>query len=299
MAYNITQAKQAQFEAVMLQKLKEEKGNLLLGYGQKAMVKGANTHTFYRLGESSVDSAGDFNMYKDAYTGSGGTAEKVTATIEMIYASDRIKKEDINSTTINLESSYIKSLSDALAREVDKKILGAIIAKKSGGTAAAGKLTPMGDKTKALTDTANIDALIQSAVYAATNVKDMTASTGGNGVALVLTAKEFSQLFTVEKIASNNYLGGLKEGTSSLKTFLACEVVKVSEYAKPKDNGGTGINAIYFIPTQTFGVASWENDLEAKSWEDLATDSIACRVKRSLGVAVIEPESIIEFLYKA
>ena len=44
MAYNITQAKQAQFEAVMLQKLKEEKGNLLLGYGQKSVVKGANTH---------------------------------------------------------------------------------------------------------------------------------------------------------------------------------------------------------------------------------------------------------------
>lgn len=297
MAYNVTVAKQAQFEAVMLQKLKEEKGNLLLGYGQKATVKGANTHTFYRLGESGVDSATGFNMYKDAYTGSGGTAEKVTATIEMIYASDRIKNEDINSTTINLESSYIKSLSDALAREVDKKILAAIAAKTSGGTAAAGTLTPMGDATKALTDVANIDALIQAAVYAATNVKDMTASTGSNGVALVLTAKEFSKLFTVEKIASNNYLGGLKEGTSSLKTFLACEVVKVSEYAKP--NGTGGINTIYLIPTQTFGVASWENDLEAKSWEDLATDSVACRVKRSLGVAVIEPESIIEFRYKA
>ena len=57
----------------------------------------------------------------------------------------------------------------------------------------------MGDATKALTDVANIDALIQAAVYAATNVKDMTASTGSNGVALVLTAKEFSKLFTVEK----------------------------------------------------------------------------------------------------
>lgn len=299
MAYDASKARQEQFEAVMLQKLKEEKGSALIPYAQKAIVKGANIHNFYRLGESKVGT-GEFNMYKDSYAGTGGTAEKIPATITSIYASDRIKKDDINSTSINLESSYIKSLSDALHREVDKKILDAIKAKKSTGTTAeAGHLTPMGDSSKKLSDTANIDALIQATVFASTNVKDMTASTESNGVAMVVTAKEFSELFTAEKVGSTNYMGVTQSG--NLKTMFGCEVVKVSEYAKPVTTTSDPdvVGTIYLIPTQTIGVASWENDIEAKTWVDESTDSIACRVKRSLGVAVIEPESIIEFKYKA
>lgn len=298
MAYNSIATKQQQFETVMLQKLKEEKGNALIKYGQKAVVKGANTYNFFRLGESKVDTA-DFNMYKDNYAGSGGTAEKITCTIDYIYASDRIKISDINSTAINLESSYIKSLSDALHREVDKKIISAFEAlKPTGDNPETGKCTPMGDKTKPLNDPANIDLLIQASVYASTLVNDMTASEGTNGVALVLTAKEFSLLYMAEKITSANYIGVAQSG--KLSTLFGCEVVKVSEYAKPTvTRGATGIGIIYLVPTQTFGVASWENDIEAKSWEDNSTDSISCRIKRSLGIAVIEPESIIEFRHKA
>lgn len=286
---NILATKQMQFETVMLQKLKEDKGSLLVPYGQKATVKGANIHNFFRLGESRVDTT-DFNMYKDNYAGSGGVAEKFPATITYIYASDRIKSEDINSTAINLESSYVKSLSDALHREVDKKIIDAIKAKSNpAGAAGVGFLTPMGDATLALNDPANIDGLIQATVFASTQVKEMTASEGTNGVAMVLTNQEFSKLFTAEKVSSSNYLGVAQTG--NLKTMFGCEVVKVSAYAKADP-------IIYLIPTQTFGIASWENDIEAKTWMDEPTDSIACRIKRSLGIAVIEPESIVEFKYR-
>ena len=292
MAYNAQQTKQQQFETVMLQKLKEEKGNALIPYGQKATVKGADTYNFYRLGESVVGT-GEFNMYKDDYAGNGGTAEKISVTIKPIYASDRIKMSDINATAINLESSYVKSLSDALHREVDKTILAAFEAKKpTGDTFEEGKIRPMGDKTKALNAPEQIDALIQASVYASTNVNDMTASEGTNGVALVVTAKEFSLLFMAEKITSANYIGVAQSG--KLQTLFGCEIVKVAESVKPARTEGV----LYFVPTQTFGVASWENDIEATSWEDKQTDSIACRVKRSIGVAVIEPESIIEFRYK-
>lgn len=281
--------KQVQFETVMLQKLKEEKGSLLVPYAQKATVKGANVHNFFRLGESKVD-IGEFNMYKDTYAGSGGTAEKIPVTIAYVYASDRIPAADINSTAINLESSYVKSLSDALHREVDKKIIDAIKA-KSNGVGGPGYLTVMGDDAKNLIDPANIDGLIQATVFASTQVKELTSSEGTNGVAMVLTNEEFSKLFTAEKVSSSNYLGVAQTG--NLKTMFGCEVVKVSKYAKGADK------KIFLVPTQTIGIASWENDIEAKTWIDESTDSVACRIKRSLGVAVIEPESIVEFVYKA
>lgn len=80
---NVEQTKQQEFAVVMLQKLKEEKASNLIDYAEKATVSGADTYTFYRLGESGVGN-GTLNMYKDDYQGTGGTAEKVACTIEYV-----------------------------------------------------------------------------------------------------------------------------------------------------------------------------------------------------------------------
>ena len=279
MAADFTATKQQEFAATMLQKLKEEKGSNLIDYAEKGTVKGANTYNFYRLGESTVGGK-DLKMFGQEYSGNGGATEKIPATIEYVYASDKIKAADLNSTSLNLENSYIKSLNDSLKRNVDKTILDAVKAQTS-------HLTKAGSSVKDIDDPANVDALIEMAVYASTNVK-MSVSEGRSGVALVLDTPQYAKLFRAEKITNNNWSASNKFMVGSL---FGCDVIKVAQSTKDKDK-------MYLIPAGTIGVASWENDVEAKAWWEDAEDSLFCRVKRSLGVAVLEAGSIIEFTHK-
>lgn len=280
MPLNVEQTKQQEFAAVMLQKLKEEKASNLIDYAEKATVTGANTYNFYRLGEANIG-GNTLNMYSDNYSGNGGTSEKIAAVIDYVYASDKIKAIDVKSTSLNLENSYVKSLSDALKRNVDKVILDAIKTKTSN-------LKKYDGSTKEIDDPSNVDALIEHAVYASTNVKDMSVSEGRTGVALVLDTAQYAKLFRAEKITNSDWSGSNKFMAGQL---FGCDVVKVARITKDRD-------VLYLIPSGTFGVASFENDVDAKSWWDDGQDALFCRVKRSLGVAVIEPESIVEFKHK-
>lgn len=246
MALDVTKTKQEQFAVVMLQKLKEEKASNLIDYAEKATVNGANTYNFYRLGESSVGGH-DLKMYADDYSGTGGTAEKITAVIDYVYAHDKIKAIDVKSTSLNLENSYVKSLSDALKRNVDKTILDEVKKK-------TGQLKKAGESGKSIDDQANVDALIEAAVYASTNVK-MSVDEGRSGVALVVDTAQFAKLHRAEKITNANYQMSNKFMGNNL---FGCDVVKVAKSVKDNDK-------LYLIPAGTIGVASFENDVDAKA----------------------------------
>lgn len=276
---NITETKQEEFAVVMMQKIAEQKASNLIDYAEKATVNGANTYNFYRLGESQVGT-NELKMFADSYSGNGGDSKKYTATIDYVYASDKIKAIDIKSTSLNLEDSYVKSLSDALKRNCDKKILDKI--------AAEGSLDKVDLNSNQIDSDEVVNALIESAVLASTNVK-MTVSEGRTGVALVVDTPQYARLFRAEKITNNNWSASNK---FMVGTLFGCDVVKVAKSTK-------GTEKIYLIPAGTFGVASFENDVEAKSWWEDAEDSLFCRVKRSMGVAVMEPESIIEITHAA
>lgn len=279
---NVEQTKQQEFAVVMLQKLKEEKASNLIDYAEKATVSGADTYTFYRLGESSVGND-KLNMYKDDYQGTGGTAEQVSCTINYVYAHDKIGLKQVKSTQLNLENSYIKSLSDALRRNCDKVILSAISAK-------TGNLKKIGDQLKDITDDANVTALIKGVAYASTLVNESSVSDGRSGVAIVLDTAQYAQLFGVDKVLNSQYPSVNEIRTRN--SLFGADVVKVASATK-------GTEKIYIIPAGTIGVASYENDIDAKAWWDDGQDSLFCRVRRSLGVAVLEPESIFEFSHKA
>lgn len=133
-----------------------------------------------------------------------------------------------------------------------------------------------------------MDALIEAAVYASTNVK-MSVDEGRSGVALVVDTAQFAKLHRAEKITNANYQMSNKFMGNNL---FGCDVVKVARSVKDNDK-------LYLIPAGTIGVASFENDVDAKSWWDDGEDSLFCRVKRSLGVAILEPESIVEFSHQA
>ncbi len=279
MAMNITATKQEQFAVAMLQRIKEEGMSKLIEYADKGTVSGANTYNFYRLGEAEVG-GNSIKMFADSYTGNGGEAKKYPATIDYVYASDKIKAIDLKSTSLDLEGSYVKALSDALRRNCDKVILTKV--------AADGGIKKIDKKANAIDSEEVVNTLIECAVLASTNVK-MSVSEGRTGVALVVDTPQFARLFRAEKITNNNWSASNKFMDGSL---FGCDVVKVAKGAKDAKK-------IYLIPAGTFGVASFENDIEAKSWWEDAEDSLFCRAKRSLGVAVMEPESIIEIEHQA
>ncbi len=200
-----------------------------------------------------------------------------------VYAHDKIGLKQVKSTQLNLENSYIKSLSDALRRNCDKVILSAISAK-------TGDLKKIGDQLKDITDDANVTALIKGVAYASTLVNESSVSDGRSGVAIVLDTAQYAQLFGVDKVLNSQYPSVNEIRTRN--SLFGADVVKVASATK-------GTEKIYIIPAGTIGVASYENDIDAKAWWDDGQDSLFCRVRRSLGVAVLEPESIFEFSHKA
>lgn len=285
---NITNTKQEEFATSMLMKMQEEKGSKILDFAEKATVTGANTYTFYRFGESQVGGS-DLNMYGVDYAGNAGEAEKKTATIDYVYASDKIKAAELNSTSLDLKSSFINTLMFAMKRNIDKLVFTEIEKLTFSTDFTAGNGLKMGDETKALDHVDNVNALVEAAVYASTLAKETTVEERPS-VALVVTAREFAVLHRAERITNTNYATISKFQTN---TLFGCEVVKIAEGVKAAGKK----NCVYLIPQGTIGAASWENDVDAKAWHDDGQDALFCRAKRSLGVAVLEPESIIQVVY--
>lgn len=286
----IIETKQTEFATSMLMKMAEEKGSKILDFCEKATVNGANVYTFYRFGESTVG-GDDINMYDGAYVGQAGKAEKKTATIGYVYASDKIKAAEVKSTSLDLKSSFVNSLMQAMKRNVDKIVMVEIEKLVFSADYTVGQGLLFGDAAKTLDDPSNVAALVEASVYAATLAKETSVSTRPS-VAIILTAREFAILHRAERVTNTNYANVNKFQTN---TLFGCEVVKIADNIKEAAKK----NSIYLIPQGTIGAASWENDVEAKAWWDEAQDSLFCRSKRSLGVAVIEPESIMKVQYSA
>lgn len=283
----MVQTKQMEFATAMLKRLQEEKGSKLIEFSEKAQISGSNQYTFYRVGESAVGT-GEFNMYADNYAGTGGEGKKFVATIEYVYAHEKIKRSDLNSTSLDLKGTFVSSLVDALKRNVDKTILDTIKTKGFDATiTTADKCVLVGDVTKDLIDPANVDTIIETSRLLATLAKD-TSVTSGMDVCIVMDAEEYAKLHTCEKFTKNDWFLSTKLATDN--TLFGCEVVKVARSVKDK--------GLIMIAKGAFGVASWENDVEADSEWMFGQDCLAVRCSRSLGVVVLDEKAIYKVQYK-
>lgn len=319
----VSDTQQTEFAKSMIARMKEEDGSKILDFCEKATVVDAATYTFYRFGEGQVGN-NTLNMYAGGAdeAGNAGTSKNYTATIDYVYASDKIKAADVKSTGLDLKSSFVDSMVYAMKRNIDKLVLGTVDV--LGGTNVFGdvsdlgdsKVFVVGDKSVSLDDTKNVNALIEAAIFASTLAKETSVS-GRPSVAIVVTAKEFAILHRAERIVNANYAS---VASFQRNTLFGCEVIKVAESVKKGWKTGTDENAdtvapdapyyhsitanaatvgqIYLIPQGTIGAASWEGEIDAKSWWDDGQDALFCRAKRSLGVAAIEPESVIRLIYK-
>lgn len=295
---DVTKTKQDLFATNMLAMLTEQKGSNILDYAEyEANVQDGGSYTFYRMKESTVGT-NELNMYADGYTGNAGQSESYKVEIDYVYASDKIKAKNIKSTSLDLGSTFLTSLTNAMKRSIDKKVFDTIQAITFSKTPTAGTNgTLVGDGLKTLDDEANVNALIQTAVYASTLAKETGVGSNDRGsVALVVDAAEFAILHRAEKITNANYA---TINNFQRNTLFGCDVVKVAAGVKTKPTGATGDGAVYIIPKGAFGAASWEGDVEAKSWFDEGQDSLFCKARRSIGVTVIEPESIFALEYKS
>lgn len=292
-AAQVSATKQIEYATSMLMRMREEGGSNILDFTEKAIVKDANKYTFYRFSEGSVGN-NELNMYAAgaSVAGNAGSATAVQATIDYIYASDKIKSADLNSTSLDLKSSFIDSMVYAMKRKVDSMVMAPVLALTFSKTYTEGQGLDFSPATKThLDDVSTVNALIEAAVYASTLAKETSVSNRPN-VAIVVTAREFAVLHRAERVLNTNYASVNKFQEN---TLFGCEIVKVAEGTKGTDVDKS--KSIYFIPNGTIGSASWENDVDAKAWHDDGQDAMFCRAKRSLGVAMLEPESIIAVGY--
>ncbi|MGL4971242.1 MAG: hypothetical protein ACRC45_06395 [Cetobacterium sp.] len=304
----LLKAKQEAFSESIKAKILEDKGSKLIDFTDKETIKTGGQYTFYRFGqaESTSDS---MNMYDPNYKGDAGEAEQIMTDIKFLYASDRVANSSMNSTSLNLKSSFVNTLSSAINRKVDKFIISEVDKLKGNTILNSNKSECLitGDYSKTLDDVSNIDALVEACVLISTLARE-DENNEDPDVAIVVTAKEYAKLNRIEKI-SNKY-DFYKKGRKG--TLFGCKVIRVPENVKggwtgagsvtdaPSVPGTAGIvtNQLILIPRGAVGTVSHEDGIKSKVWQDDGTDSTCFRVDKSMGVAVTEAPAIIRFTYK-
>lgn len=297
-----TATKTAEFAKSIKAKVDEDKGSRLVEFTDRETIDKGADYTFYRItpGKEAKD---DINIYDPTHKGDLGTVEQKKTEIKYIYASDMIRMSDVNSTSTNMKSSFVDSLSNVINRKVDKVILGKLDVYSSSSTfGTADKVYEMGGASLELEDPQNVDNLIEAAVFISTLAKESEDSEMAD-VAMVVTAKEYAILNRADKIG-DKFRGPKKKGH-----LFGCKVIKVADGVKgtwttnntnAPDSPSTGatVGQIYLIPRGSIGTVSHEESIESKVWHLEGNDSLVFSIKKSFGAAVIEPQNVIRFKYK-
>lgn len=283
----LVNTKAQEFAKSVRAKVDENKGSKILDFCDLETIEKGAEYTFYRYTPGHINS-GELNMYDSAFAGGSGTNEQYKTEIEFIYAAEKLSMADVNSTSLNLKSSFIETLTSAINREVDNKILKKLDIITSSTTPNKDQILAAGDNTKKLTDASNVDALVEMCVYLSSIARESDNPDIAD-VAIYMTAHQYAELNRIEKIG-DEYKGiGKKKGH-----LFGCKVVKIDPQIK---GASTLPESIYIIPRGAIGAVSHENKVESKVWENFGYDSLMFKITRSLGVAVIEPSNIVRFTY--
>lgn len=280
---NTTNTKQQTFSTAVLMAMDTLQAAGLKKYAERGNAKGGETYTFYRKKKATAQD-GIPSMYPGATpagTTNGGDFDKFTATIEQISSQDKLKEADELKTKLDLKSPIVASMTNALLNKEDNKILTAIKAAGTLGTAGTG--------TKTVDDIANIKALI-----AAVRRSHVWAKCGLNqkkGVAIAMNEADYTILSTADIFINGDYSAAFGGGVGDVPlTFFGAEIIISEEVEK---------GVFYIIPSYTFGFASWENSVGTDKIF-VATDGRQwhLQVYESVGTVVIEPTKITKFTFK-
>lgn len=224
------------------------------------------------------------SMYGAEENNDGGDFKKFTATIKPISSQDKPTWEQINKTKLDIKNTIFTSLTRAVVKKEDSKILEAIAAQDA-------KLHKVGIATL---DPATIDfaRLLLSEVRDCQVSAEMTPD-GKKGVALVMNREDYKRMASSDAFINGDFKDSITGGHNGLPlVFGGAEILITDDVKVPT---GTA----YIIPSNTFGFGEWEGSVKpfSKFVED---DGMRwhLQVVKSIGVVVIEPNFITKVTMK-
>lgn len=281
-----TPTTQVLYSNAVLAKLTELNAAGIKSIAERKTEEGGEKAVFYRVKESvAVD--GVASMYS-ANGANAGDMESFDATISQVSSQQKVKKEDMMKTKLDLKAPFVNSMANAVLNKEDSKILTAIKAKEAN-------LAKVGASGAEIDTLPQIRALIMAVRSA--HAKAQLTPDGKKGVILAMGLPAYTKLAASDIFINGDYKDAFGGGTGDLPlSFYGAEIRITSQV--PAATTATDENA-YVIPSNTFGYAEWEGSEEVTA-EYHPTDAQRwhLQVVKSVGVTVIEPESISQFVFK-
>ena len=212
---NTTNTKQQIFSTAVLMAMDTLQAAGLKKYAERGDAKSGETYTFYRKKKATAQD-GIPSMYPGATptgTSNGGDFDKFTATIEQISSQDKLKEADELKTKLDLKSPIVASMTNALLNKEDNKILTAIKAAGTLGTAGTG--------TKTVDDVTNMIAAVRrSHVWAKCGLNQK------KGVAIAMNEADYTILSTADIFINGDYSAAFGGGVGDVPlTFFGAEII--------------------------------------------------------------------------
>ena len=280
---NTTATVQQKFSASILAKLAELKEGNLKKLGELGSAKGGESFTFYRVAEGKAKD-GVPSMLPGgtgASNADGGDMTSYKATIGQISSQDKVKKVDMLKTQLDIKSPIVASMTRAVIKKEDEKILDAI---KANGSVATGGSASLDLGT--IEGARELIAIVRGAFVGAEKTPD-----GKKGVALVISRKDYQRLASSDAFIHGDYRDSIRGGSNDLPLSMEGAEIVISSLVAEGE--------IFVIPSNTFGYAEWENSTDVDVIY-MANDgqTYHLQVVKSVGVAIIEPEFITKFTCK-
>lgn len=286
MATNSTATVQQIFAASVLHTMGELKEMGLKNFAERRTQEGGESIDFmrYKGGEAKDGVPSMYDTSKDEETSNGGEFKKFTATIAPISSQDKPTWEQINKTKLDIKNTIFTSLTRAIVKKEDAKILAAIVAADS-------KLNKVGAITLDPTT-------LEFAQLLLAEVRDCLVSAeftpdGKKGVALVMNRLDYKRMSTSEAFINGDFKNSITGGDNNLPlSFGGAEIFVTDDKNVPT---GTA----FIIPSNSFGFGEWEGSVKpfAKFVDD---DGMRwhLQVVKSIGVVVIEGNFITKVTMK-
>lgn len=280
---NTAEGIQKDFQKNMLTRMKESTGGQLMDLGENRTLDGTESTFFNRLsGGKAVTTAP--NLYGgNATDGTGGEVGAVEVKPSFAYAYQKISDETVNTTTVDYKGAIPNELVRQLDVNSDAKVLKALKDADSEINKVGVLSTALEDQLKLLIGTA------KGAILDAEVTPDKRKL-----VKLIMNKATAKKLLALDIAINNDYVQLSGAGAEAKPMFYGCEMVIVKATDANLPNG-----VMYFVPSMTVGFAMWKGGDKAESKYELGNqDTWMFSAKKSLGVGVIEPESIAKFSCK-
>ena len=144
-----------------------------------------------------------------------------------------------------------------------------------------------GDTLKTLVT--NIDDLIGTAKLSILEAKE--AVDVPRNTAMIMNRSTYKKLFSTDIAKNNDYVQLSGSGGEVAIRFYGTEVITFPDKDLPE-------NAIFFVPSMSFGFAAWENGTSQNAQFMPWDDSMWLTAKSSMGAVVLDKEAIVKWVFK-